>query len=56
MLVGQLLSSELYGISSFDPASLIVAPLFLSGVAILAAYIPARRASVVDPVETLRTE
>ncbi len=56
VLVGQLLSSELYGISSFDPASLIVAPLFLSGVAILAAYIPARRASVVDPVETLRTE
>lgn len=56
MLVGRLMSSELYGISSFDPASLIVAPLFLTGVAILAAYIPARRASVVDPVETLRTE
>jgi putative ABC transport system permease protein len=56
MAVGRLMSSELYGITTFDPTSLILAPLLLGSVAVLASYVPAHRASVVDPVETLRTE
>ena len=56
LVVGRFLSSELYGVSAYDPASLILAPLFLCGVAVFASYLPARRASTVDPVETLRTD
>ena len=56
LVVGRFLASELYGINFYDPASFILAPLFLVAVAILASYLPARRTSTVDPVETLRTE
>src|SRR5260221_14458329 len=51
-----LLTSLLYGVSSTDPVSFAAVALFLLAVAALASYIPARRASRVDPSEALRYE
>jgi ABC-type antimicrobial peptide transport system permease subunit len=50
----RLISSLLYGVRPADPATLIVSPLLLTGAAFLAAYIPARRATRVDPIAALR--
>ena len=49
-------SSLLYGIHATDPLSLAAVSLLLSAVALLACYIPARRATNVDPIEALRCE
>ena len=52
----QLISSLLYGVRPRDPATLIALPLLLTGTALLAAYLPARRATKVDPISALRCE
>lgn len=51
-----LLSSLLFGIHSWDPPTLITAALVLVICAVLASFIPARRAASINPVEALRTE
>jgi predicted permease len=51
-----LLKSSLYGVSSTDPATFVVAALVLILVAVAAAYIPARRATRTDPLVVLRSE
>jgi predicted permease len=53
---GYLLASQLYRVKSYDPLILGVAAVILAGSAILAASIPARRASRVDPIIALRHE
>jgi predicted permease len=51
-----LISGYLYGIGALDLVTFFGIPLLLGAVALAAAYVPARRASRVDPVEALRTE
>ena len=52
----QLIKSQLFGMSAADPVSLILATVLMFVVAVIAAYIPARRASRVDPMVALRYE
>lgn len=54
--VSQILNSMLFGISSHDPVAFVVVPLILLSVALAASYIPARRATKVDPMVALRYE
>jgi predicted permease len=54
--VSWVLSSMLFGLNPRDPIAFIAVPLFLLTVALVASYIPARRAMRVDPVVALRHE
>jgi predicted lysophospholipase L1 biosynthesis ABC-type transport system permease subunit len=53
---GRLIANLLFGLSSTDVSTWIVAISLLTGVALLAGYLPARRASRIDPVVALREE
>jgi putative ABC transport system permease protein len=52
----RFLASFLFGVKAWDPAAFIVTPLLLSAVALLAVWIPAQRATRVDPMTALRLE
>jgi predicted permease len=52
--VSSLMSDLLYGVSPWDPAAFLFVPGLLFGVALAACWFPARKASRVDPVESLR--
>jgi putative ABC transport system permease protein len=54
--LGGLVEGFLFGVNGMDPLALLAAPLLLALVASVAAYLPARRASRVDPVRALRAE
>ena len=56
LLAGKVMSAGLYQVSAFDPIVLIVVPLLLLAVAFVASWIPARRATRINPVQALRAE
>jgi ABC-type antimicrobial peptide transport system permease subunit len=56
LAAGRFLGSQLYGIDQYDPATLGVAVVVLGVSALIAALIPAFRASSISPVEALRAE
>ena len=56
MALTRLITKMLYGIRPDDPITFIVVPAILISVALLASYLPARRASKVDPMAALRYE
>jgi len=56
MALSRVLRGMLFGVSSFDPIAYAGLTLVLAGVALLASWLPARRAARVDPVIALRAE
>ena len=56
LAAGRVLSQILYGVSPTDPFALITSSLMLAAAALLACFLPARRATHVNPITALRTE
>ena len=55
-LSARLLSTLLFGVGTGDPLAFVGVPIVLLAVAVLAAWIPARRASAIDPVTALKAD
>src|SRR5436309_23953 len=56
LALGRLLTTQLYQVSPHNPALLATTALILGAVAMLACFLPARRATFVNPIEALRAE
>jgi putative ABC transport system permease protein len=56
ILGGKAIQSLLYGVQAMDPAVIIAVAILFASAAMLAAFVPARRAASVDPMEALRSE
>ncbi len=56
LAAGRLLASQLYGVKGYDPLTLGLAALVLSGCALAAGFVPAWRAASIAPVDALRSE
>jgi hypothetical protein len=56
LALGRTLSTFLYGVSPADPATFAVVVAVLLGTALVAGYLPGRRAAAIDPVRALRSE
>jgi ABC-type antimicrobial peptide transport system permease subunit len=52
----RILSGILYGVGALDPVAFTVAPLVLAIAALIATWLPARRATQINPIQALRTE
>ena len=56
LLMGRVMDAVLVDVSGFDPLTFLIAPVVLAMAAMVASYIPARRATQVNPLSALRTE
>jgi predicted permease len=56
LALGRVIESLLFGVTPFDVATLVAVPLVLGGVALIASWVPARRAMQLDPVRAMREE
>jgi ABC-type antimicrobial peptide transport system permease subunit len=54
--LGRLIASQLYEVSAHNPALLAGSTVLLAAIALIACLLPARRATLVDPIQALRTE
>ncbi len=54
VLLTRLMSNMLYGVGALDLTTFLLTPLFFLCIAVFASYLPARRATQVDPIEALR--
>ena len=52
----RFMSSQLFGVAAVDPPTFLAVSLLLTGVAVAASYVPARRAAAIDPMVSLRSE
>jgi ABC-type antimicrobial peptide transport system permease subunit len=52
----RLLGSLLYGVKAVDPIAFAAMPVMMIAIGVLASYVPARRASSVNPIESLRSD
>jgi putative ABC transport system permease protein len=56
LILSRLIASLLFGVRTWDPVVFTTVPIVLSGVALLAVWIPARRATQIDPIIAMRSE
>jgi hypothetical protein len=56
LLGAHWIQNQLYAVNSYDPVSLFVAIVVLSAAAVLASFLPARRAASIDPMQALRAD
>ena len=56
MATGKLLSGILYEVGALDPIAFTTAPILLAAAVLIATWLPARRATRINPMRALRTE